>query len=48
MTSVIIPLMTMLIGFMLGKIATDSVGENRKIADLERKVRRLESLLSQR
>ena len=35
-------MMTMLVGFLLGMIVTDAVGENKEITDLKRKVKRLE------
>ncbi len=42
MITIIFPLVTMAVGFLLGVIVTDSIGENKKINDLERKVKMLE------
>ena len=42
MITIIFPLVTMAVGFLLGVIVTDSVGENKRITDLERKYKRLE------
>ena len=42
MEIIILPIATMLIGFLLGVITTDSIGENKRIHDLERKLKRLE------
>ena len=42
MSIIIIPVMTMAVGFLMGIIVTDSVGENRKITDLERRIKRME------
>ena len=42
MSFIILPIATMLIGFLLGVITTDSIGENKRINDLERKMKRLE------
>ena len=45
MSFIILPIATMLIGFLLGVITTDSIGENKRIHDLERKMKRLERRL---
>ena len=42
MITIIFPLVTMAVGFLLGVIVTDSIGENKRITDLERKFKRLE------
>lgn len=42
MITIIFPLVTMAVGFLLGVIVTDSVGENKRITELERKYKRLE------
>ena len=42
MITIIFPLVTMAVGFLLGMIVTDSIGENKKITELERKFKRLE------
>lgn len=42
MTFVVMPMLTMLVGFLAGVCVMDSVGENKRIRDLERKIKRLE------
>lgn len=42
MITIIFPLVTMAVGFLLGVIVTDSIGENKRISELERKYKRLE------
>ena len=42
MTFIILPMATMAIGFLLGVITADSIGEDKRIKDLERKLKRLE------
>ena len=42
MSFIILPIATMLIGFLLGVLTTDPIGENKRINDLERKMKRLE------
>ena len=41
MSFIILPIATMLIGFLLGVITTDSIGENKRYEKLEREIRRL-------
>ena len=38
MITIIFPLVTMAVGFLLGVIVTDSIGENKKITELERTI----------
>lgn len=45
MTFIILPMATMAIGFLLGVITADSIGEDKRIKDLERKLKRLERRL---
>lgn len=42
MTFIILPMATMMIGFLLGIITADTVGEDKRIEELERKYKRLE------
>lgn len=42
MLTIIFPLVTMAVGFLLGVIVTDTAGENKKLNDLERKIKRIE------
>ena len=42
MITIIFPLVTMAVGFLLGIITADTVGEDKRIEELERKYKRLE------
>lgn len=42
MTIIMLPVATMVIGFLLGVVTTDTFSDNRRINDLERKLKRLE------
>ena len=42
MEFIILPMATMVIGFLLGMVTTDTFSDNRRINDLERKLKRLE------
>ena len=42
MAFIILPMATMMIGFLLGIITADTVGEDKRIEELERKYKRLE------
>ena len=44
---VIIPILTLAIGFLCGVMVGDKASENMQIYDLQRKVRRLENVLPQ-
>ena len=39
---ILLPVATMIIGFLMGVVATDTFCDNRRINDLERKMKRLE------
>ena len=39
---ILLPVATMIIGFLMGVVATDTFCGNRRINDLERKMKRLE------
>lgn len=42
MEFIILPMATMAIGFLLGIITADTIGGDKRIKDLERKLKRLE------
>ena len=42
---VIIPLMTMMVGFLLGIITADTIGGDKRIDKMERQIKRLERRL---
>lgn len=42
MEYIILPITTMVIGFLIGIITADTVGDNKRIDDLERKMKKLE------
>lgn len=39
MTFIILPMATMAIGFLLGVITADSIGEDKRIKDIEREMK---------
>lgn len=47
MTFVVMPMLTMLVGFLAGVCVMDSVGENKKINELERELKRIKRRLEE-
>lgn len=45
MEFIILPMATMAIGFLLGVITADSIGEDKRIDKMERQIKRLERRL---
>lgn len=42
MTLVILPMLTMLIGFLMGVVTTDTFCDNKRLDKIERQIKRLE------
>ena len=45
MTLVILPMLTMLIGFLMGVVTTDTFRDNKRLDKIERQMKRLERRL---
>lgn len=42
MMVVILPVLTMAIGFLMGLVVMDSIGDDKRISKIEREIKRLE------
>lgn len=47
MTFVILPMLTMLVGFLMGVVVMDSLDENKRYKELEREIKRIKRRLDE-
>lgn len=47
MTLVILPMLTMLIGFLMGVVTTDTFCDNKRLDKIERQMKRIERRLEE-
>lgn len=45
MTFVILPMLTMLVGFLMGVVVMDSLDENKRYEELEREIKKIKRRL---